>query len=153
MSVTSDSATKALHTAPAALASELRVSVMRLARRLRLERSSEDYTLNQLSALAVLDREGDMTVGELAAIERVKPPSMTRTVNCLVDAGLAARRPHDSDGRQVVVGLTELGAAVLAEDRRRRDQWLSRQLEQVDLADRELLARVAPLLDSLVAAP
>ncbi len=143
----------ALHTTPAALASELRVSLMRLARRLRLERSSDDYTLNQLSALAVLDRDGDLTVGELAAIERVKPPSMTRTVNCLVDAGLAVRRPHDTDGRQVVVGLTELGAAVLAEDRRRRDQWLSRQLEQVDPADRELLARVAPLLNSLAAAP
>ena len=143
----------ALDTTPAALASELRVSMMRLVRRLRLERSSEDYTLNQLSALAVLEREGDLTVGELAAIERVKPPSMTRTVNCLVDAGLAVRRPHDTDGRQVVVRLTELGAAVLADDRRRRDQWLSQRLDEVDLADRELLARVAPLLDSLAAAP
>jgi DNA-binding MarR family transcriptional regulator len=146
-------ATHPLDAAPAALASELRVSVMRLARRLRLERSSEDYTLNQLSAMAVLDREGDLTVGELAAIERVKPPSMTRTVNCLVEAGLAVRRPHATDGRQVLVGLTELGSAVLAEDRRRREQWLSRQLDQLELADRELLARVAPLLDSLAAAP
>ena len=149
----SGSATHPLDTAPAALASELRVSVMRLARRLRLERSSEDYTLNQLSAMAVLDREGDLTVGELAAIERVKPPSMTRTVNCLVDAGLVVRRPHDTDGRQVLVGLTELGGAVLAEDRRRREQWLSRQLDQLELADRQLLARVAPLLDSLAVAP
>ena len=143
----------ALDTTPAALASELRVSMMRLVRRLRLERSSEDYTLNQLSALAVLEREGDLTVGELAAIERVKPPSMTRTVNCLVDAGLAVRGPHDTDRRQVVVRPTELGAAVLADDRRRRDQWLSQRLDEVDLADRELLARVAPLLDSLAAAP
>jgi DNA-binding MarR family transcriptional regulator len=149
----SASATQPLDAAPAALASELRVSVMRLARRLRLERSSEDYTLNQLSAMAVLDREGDLTVGELAAIERVKPPSMTRTVNCLVDAGLALRKPHDTDRRQVLVGLTELGGAVLAEDRRRREQWLSRQLEQLELADRQLLARVAPLLDSLAGAP
>jgi DNA-binding MarR family transcriptional regulator len=101
----------------------------------------------------VLDREGDLTIGELAAIERVKPPSMTRTVNCLVDAGLALRKPHDTDRRQVLVGLTELGGAVLAEDRRRREQWLSRQLEQLELADRQLLARVAPLLDSLAGAP
>jgi DNA-binding MarR family transcriptional regulator len=149
----SRAATSTLDTSPAALASELRVSVMRLARRLRLERSSEDYTLNQLSALAVLDREGDLTVGELAAIERVKPPSMTRTVNCLVDAGLAVRRPHDTDGRQVVVALTDLARGVLAEDRRRRNVWLSQRLDELDPADRELLARVAPLLDSLAAAP
>jgi DNA-binding MarR family transcriptional regulator len=144
--------TDALDTSPAALASDLRVSVMRLARRLRLERASEGYTLNQLSAIAVLDRMGDLTVGELAEIERVKPPSMTRTVNCLVDAGLAARRPHDSDGRQVVVGLTDLARSVLVEDRRRRHQWLSQRLDELDPADRELLARVAPLLDSLAAA-
>lgn len=145
--------TDALTTTPAALASELRVPVMRLARRLRLERSSEDYTLNQLSAMAVLDREGDLTVGELAAIERVTPPSMTRTVNSLVDAGLAVRRPHDTDGRQVVVGLTDLARTVLAEDRRRRDQWLAQRLADLDPTDRELLARVAPLLDALAVAP
>ena len=146
-------ATDALDTTPAALASHLRVSVMRLARRLRLERSSEDYTLNQLSALAVLDRMGDLTVGELADIERVKPPSMTRTVNCLVDAGLAVRRPHDTDGRQVVVSPTELARSVLAEDRRRRDQWLSQRLDDLDPSDRELLALLAHLLDTLAAAP
>jgi DNA-binding MarR family transcriptional regulator len=78
---------------------------------------------------------------------------MTRTVNCLVDAGLAVRRPHDTDGRQVVVGLTDLARSVLAEDRRRRHQWLSQRLDELDPADRELLARVAPLLDSLAAAP
>lgn len=146
-------ATDAHDITPAALASELRVPVMRLARRLRLERSSEDYTLNQLSAMAVLDRDGDLTAGELAAIERVTPPSMTRTVNSLVDAGLAVRRPHDTDGRQVLIGLTDLARAVLAEDRRRRDQWLTQRLDELDPADRELLARVAPLLDSLAAAP
>lgn len=126
---------------------------MRLSRRLRLERASQEYTLNQLSAMAVLDREGDLTVGELAAIERVKPPSMTRTVNCLVDAGLVVRRPHETDGRQVVVGLTDLARSVLAEDRRRRNVWLSQRLAELDPADRELLARVAPLLDTLAVAP
>ena len=146
-------ATDALDITPAALASELRVPVMRLARRLRLERSSEDYTLNQLSAMAVLDREGELTVGELAAIERVTPPSMTRTVNSLVDAGLAVRRPHDTDGRQVLIGLTDLARAVLAEDRRRRDQWLTQRLAELEPAERELLAHVAPLLDSLAVTP
>ena len=92
--------------ADAALASSLRLSVMRLARRLRLERSGDDRTLNQLAVLGTLDRRGPQSVGQLAALEKVKPPSMTRTVACLEEAGLVTRRPHDRDGRQVVVDLT-----------------------------------------------
>lgn len=139
--------------ADAELASALRVSVMRLSRRLRLERSSEDMSLTQLATLASIHREGSPTIGELAAIERVKPPSMTRVVNSLEDAGLVTRRPHDTDGRQVVVELTDLARAVLDEDRRRRDQWLARRLEELDGTERELLRRTAPLLDALAAAP
>jgi DNA-binding MarR family transcriptional regulator len=133
------------------LTSALRVSVMRLARRIRLERSSEDLSLNQLSVLGTLLRSGELTLGELAAIERVKPPSITRTVNCLVEAGLVVRRPHATDGRQVMVALTDEAREVLAEDRRRRDLWLARRLEELDDADRQLLLRVAPLLDRLAA--
>ena len=133
------------------LTSVLRVGVMRLARRLRLERSSEDLSLNQLAVLGTLQRSGVLTLGELAAIERVKPPSITRTVNCLVDAGLVARRPHASDGRQVVVELTAHAREVLDEDRRRRDQWLAQRLDELGATDRQLLRRVAPLLDVLAA--
>ncbi len=133
------------------LASALRVSVMRLARRIRLERSSEDLSLNQLSVLGTLLRSGELALGELAAIERVKPPSITRTVNSLVDAGLITRRSHASDGRQVIVDLTDPARDVLDEDRRRRDLWLAQRLEELDIQDRELLRRVAPLLDVLAA--
>jgi DNA-binding MarR family transcriptional regulator len=133
------------------LTGALRVSVMRLARRIRLERSSEDLSLNQLAVLGTLLRSGELTLGELAAIERVKPPSITRTVNCLVDAGLVVRRPHDTDGRQVVVDLTEHARKVLDEDRRRRDRWLAQRLDELAPADRQLLRRVAPLLDVLAA--
>ena len=91
------------------LVAALRVGVMRLARRLRLERSGSDLTLTQLSALGSLFRYGNLTIGELAAIEKVKPPSMTRTINFLQDAGLVTRAAHESDGRQVVVGLTDAG--------------------------------------------
>jgi DNA-binding MarR family transcriptional regulator len=129
--------------------SALRVSVMRLARRIRLERSSEDLSLNQLSVLGTLLRSGELTLGELAAIERVKPPSITRTVNCLVEAGLVTRRPHATDGRQVLVELTDEARNVLDEDRRRRDLWLAQRLDELGPADRELLRRVAPLLDLL----
>ena len=133
------------------LTSALRVGVMRLARRIRLERSSEDLSLNQLAVLGTLLRSGELALGELAAIERVKPPSITRTVNCLVDAGLVTRRPHATDGRQVMVDLTEQARRVLDEDRRRRDLWLAQRLDELGPEDRELLRRVAPLLDVLAA--
>lgn len=133
----------------AALASSLRISVMRLARRLRLERSGDDRTLNQLAVLGTLERRGPQSVGQLAAMEKVKPPSMTRTVACLEEAELVTRRPHDHDGRQVVVDLTPTAREVLADDRRRRDAWLVQHLDGLDPEDLELLRRVAPLLERL----
>ena len=121
---------------------------MRLARRLRLERSSDDLSLNQLAALGTLNRCGELTVGELAGIEKVKPPSMTRTVNSLDEAGLVTRRPHPTDGRQVVVDLTPAARQVLEEDRRRRDAWLAQRLGRaLPRAAGALLRDVAPLLE------
>ena len=70
------------------LASELRVSVMRLSRRLRAERLDEGLTPTQLAVLGTLDRGGLMTLGELAALEKVQPPSMTRTTAALEERGL-----------------------------------------------------------------
>jgi len=122
---------------------------MRLARRLRLERGSDDLTLSQLAVLGTLERHGESTVGELAHLERVKPPSMTRIVNSLVDAELVVRRPHQTDGRQVIVDLTDGARALLTEDRRRRNAWLALRLAELTDDDRDLLRRVAPLLDRL----
>ena len=136
----------------AALASSLRNSVMRLSRRLRIERASTDLSLNQLAVLGTLHRRGPLSVGELAAAERVQPPSMTRTVNCLCDVGLARREPHPSDRRQVVVHLTEDARRVLDEDRRRRDAWLARQLPDLTSDERRLLRQVAPILERLAQA-
>ncbi|MGD9705387.1 MAG: MarR family transcriptional regulator [Acidimicrobiia bacterium] len=135
--------------ADADLASSLRISVMRLARRLRAERVSTDLSLNQLAVLGSLQRHGELTVGELASIERVKPPSMTRTVNCLVDAGLVSRRAHATDGRQVVVDLTPEARTVLEADRRRRDAWLAQRLAALDPETRELMRQIAPVLDAI----
>jgi DNA-binding MarR family transcriptional regulator len=133
------------------LPSALRVSVMRLARRIRLERSTEDLSLNQLAVLGTLRRSGELTLGELAAVERVKPPSITRTVNSLVEAGLVVRRPNSTDGRLVMVDLTPQAREVLDEDGRRRDLWLAQRLDELSTSDRQLLKRVAPLLDVLAA--
>ena len=138
------------HRADGSLASALRVSVMRLARRMRTERdATNDLSLNQLAVLGTLDRHGPLTAGELAGIERVQPPSLTRTVNCLVERGMVAREPHSTDGRQVVVRLAEAGRDVLLQERRRRDQWMATQLRGLTVEERDLLRRAAPILDRL----
>ena len=131
------------------LVSSLRMGVMRLARRLRHERSGNDLTLTQLSALASLNRLGPLTIGELAAADNVKPPSMTRTVNCLEELGLVSREAHETDRRQVVVALTAKAQAVLLADRERRDAWLKDHLADLSDAERRILRKAAPLLNRM----
>lgn len=134
----------------AGLASALRVSVMRLSRRLRNERdASEDLTANQLAVLGTLSRHGALTIGELASLEKVQPPSMTRTVDCLCAKGLVARAPHDHDKRLVVVALTATATAVIQESRRRKDAWLALRLKELSPAERQTLRDAAPLLERL----
>ena len=133
------------------LASALRVSVARLSRRMRAERdpANEMLPVGQLSVLGLLNRYGDSTIGELATLERVQPPSMTRTVNCLVDGHYVERRRSESDGRQVVVALAPLGEQTLAADRRRRNAWLAQRLRELTPDERSVLRQAAPILERL----
>lgn len=134
----------------AGLASELRLSVMRLRRRLATERHPDnELSIATMAVLGCLHRHGESTVGELARRERVQPPSMTRTVNCLVDGGYATRRPHETDGRQVVVALTDKGRETLRADRARRDAWLSRRLTELTAEERATLRAAAPIIQRL----
>lgn len=135
-------------TAPA-LASALRLSVMRLARRMRSERADTSLTLTQLAALATLERHGPLTPRELAQAERVQPPSMTRVAASLEAAGLVTRTDHPTDGRQVLLAASPAGFALLREDRRRREAWLAQRLRALGPADREVLERAAVVLDRL----
>lgn len=134
-----------------ALASSLRISVARLTRRLRAERDPDNELLSvgQLSVLGVLFRLGESTIGELAARERVQPPSMTRTVNCLEEGGYVVRRPHETDRRQVVVALSRKGEETLAADRKRRDAWLAQRLRELTPEERSLLRQAAPVIERL----
>jgi DNA-binding MarR family transcriptional regulator len=134
----------------AGLAAELRFSVMRLRRRLANERHPDnELSLGAMAVLGCLHRNGELSVGELAAQERVQPPSMTRTVNCLEDGGYVARRRHETDGRQVVVVLSDLGRETLLADRARRDAWLARKLNDLTAEERAVLRRAAPILEEL----
>jgi DNA-binding MarR family transcriptional regulator len=137
----------------AGLASELRLSVMRLRRRLSNERHPDNpLSMGAMAVLGCLFRNGDLTVGELASHERVQPPSMTRTVNSLEEGGYVTRRAHETDGRQVVVALSEQGRTTLLADRARRDAWLARRLRELSSDDRDVLRRAAPLLERLATA-
>ncbi|HJQ86398.1 MAG TPA: MarR family transcriptional regulator [Propionibacteriaceae bacterium] len=132
------------------LAHALRPAVMRLARRLRqMQDESLGLNPNQLSALAVLLNSGDQLMGELAAQEKVRPPSMTRIVNSLEARGFVARRPDPRDHRQCLVSLTESGRQVLLANRRRRDQWLAVRIAGLDPAEREVLRRAVAVLEKV----
>jgi DNA-binding MarR family transcriptional regulator len=130
----------------AQLAVALRDSMTRFNRRVRRARPVGDLTPGLLSALVSLDLAGALTPRELAEIERVQPPTMTRTVAKLEDRGLVGRTPHPTDGRQVILAATERGRAVLAEHRRARDAWLARRLAALAPEERDLLQRAADLL-------
>jgi DNA-binding MarR family transcriptional regulator len=137
----------------AGLASALRVSVMRLSRRLRNERdASDDLSFNQLAVLFTLARSGALTIGDLAAEEKVQPPSMTRTVTSLLDKRLVQRDPHETDRRVVVISLTREGESVIEESRRRKEVWLHQRLVELTPAQRQVLREAAPILEMLARA-
>jgi DNA-binding MarR family transcriptional regulator len=139
-------------TRTAELASSMRVSVMRLSRRLRVERADHRLTLTHISVVATLDRHGPLTPRELAQHERVQPPSMTRTLAGLEERALIVRTPHASDGRQHLISLAASAVALLREDRRRRDAWLAQRLAELSQAERDVLRAAAPIIDRITSA-
>lgn len=138
----------------AGLATSLRISVSRLARRLRVERTDpgEDGLVlsdTQLAALAALERLGEMTPGELAEREKVQPPSMTRVIAALAGWGLVTRTPHATDRRQVLLTVTPEGRALVQRMRRRREAWLAKRLAELTPQERATLRAAAPILEKL----
>ncbi len=128
----------------------LRLAIVRLARRQR-QQSGIGLTLGLQSTLASVDVHGPLGLGDLAAIEQVAPPTMTRMVNRLEEDGLVTRTTDPEDRRCVRVAMTEEGRAQLAESRRRRDAWLAERLADLDPADRDALARAVEPLERLLA--
>jgi DNA-binding MarR family transcriptional regulator len=137
----------------AGLASALRISVSRLARRLRAERLAKGLepglSDTQLAALAALERHGAMTPGELAEHEKVQPPSMTRVIAALEESGLVIRGPHATDRRQVVLTVTQAGRELVQKSRRLREAWLAQRLRELTPAERAALRAAAPILEKL----
>lgn len=144
-------ATPTASAAPGALDAvpRLRLAVLRLARRLR-QHAAVGVTPSQLSVLSTVERHGAMTLGDLADHEAVQPPSVTRMVAALEEAGLLARRASDTDRRAVLVELTPAGTRALAGIRTRRDAWLAARLATLDPDERVRLLAALPVLEKLV---
>jgi DNA-binding MarR family transcriptional regulator len=134
-------------TDPALVASDLRVVLGHLIRRLRAEHR---FPLSQGAVLGRLDREGPQSVSDLAGAERVRPQSMAQTVGDLEADGLVARRPDPADGRRALVELTAQGDEALQADRRHRDGWLARAIaEDLSPEDQAVLRDAVDLLRRL----
>jgi DNA-binding MarR family transcriptional regulator len=133
----------------AELSHDFRMANGRLARRLRQEKAENELTGGQFSALGTLFVEGPLTLGELSEHERVTPPSMNRTVNALVEAGLVKRDGSADDGRKVVLTATEAGLALMRETRKRRDAWLAKRIIKLSPEQRRVLADAAVIMKEL----
>jgi DNA-binding MarR family transcriptional regulator len=145
---------QAVTTTDAGLATAMRISISRLARRLRVERlglGETELVLSdiQLAALAALDRHQAMTPGELADHEKVQPPSMTRVIAVLEERKLVERAPHPTDRRQVLLTATPQGRALVARVRRRREAWLAQRFQELTSEERAILRSAAPILEKL----
>jgi DNA-binding MarR family transcriptional regulator len=134
-------------TNPAVVASDLRVALGQLMRRLRAEHR---FPLSHGAVLGRLDRAGPCSVSDLAAAERVRPQSMAQTVAELEADQLVARRPDPADRRRALVELTEAGRDALEADRRRREGWLAKTIaEDLTAEEQVVLDRAIALLRRL----
>ncbi len=135
-------------TAPDALAERLRLAVARLHRRLR-QSADPGLTISQLSTLASVERHGPITLGDLARIEQVQPPTITALSGKLESAGLIERTIDGADRRIHRVNVTAAGAEWLAEHRQRKDEYLAQKLRALSSEDRATLTRAAAILETL----
>ncbi len=132
----------------AELAHDLRLACMRVSRRVRFE-ATRGIAPHQFSVLARLD-DGSATLGELATRERVRAPSMSRTVGALVEVGLIARSADPQDGRVVRLTLTEHGHQVLELERTGRDAWMAERLMHLGDKDKATLRVATTLLERVI---
>src|SRR5215467_7263028 len=130
------------HAEPAALAARLRVAGWRFARRMRQE-SDPGITPTVHAALHTIETHGPITAGQLAAHEHVQKPTMTRTIQALLDHELVERVPDPLDGRVRWLSITPEGRKLLQRSRRRTDEFLAKRVKKLDPEDRAVLDRAA----------
>ena len=132
-----------------ALPDRLRLVVTRLARRLR-QQSEAPVSPTQSAALSTIERRGPLTLGELAQIERVQPPTITAAITKLENQGLVERLPDPDDKRVTRVQITKAGRRLLDETRSRKRAYLEPRVDALSERDRATLARAADILERLL---
>ena len=131
------------------LVTRTRLAVLRLARRLR-QQTLPGITPSQQSALAAIDHRGPLTLGELAAFENVRPPSITRIVAALEAERWVERTTDPDDRRVTTVQTTDRGRRELLRIREERNAWLAGRLADLDDDERARLAAALPVLERLI---
>lgn len=134
----------------AALATKLRLVAMRLARRLRQQSSDGDVSPSMLSVLVSVEASGSLSLGELAEIERVQPPTISRVIARLEERGLVSREADSGDRRVARVRLTATGARFVARSRSRKNAYLARRMRSLDPEDVRKLEDALPVLEKLL---
>ncbi len=132
------------------VASRLRLAVTRTARRMRQE-SDPSLSPTQTAALATIERRGPLTPSELASIERVQRPTISRVAARLVEAGLVERLPDELDRRGARLRVTDEGRRRLHDVRSRKTAYLAERIERLGPEERDLLMRASDLLERLLA--
>jgi len=144
MSATNDSPTTAETTA-----AELSLAIGLILRRLRAESNPDELTWSQTVALSRLEAAGSMTTADLARAEQVKPQSMGATLAELEREGLVGRQPHPTDGRQVLLALTDAGVEARRKRSAAKQKWLLAAFARLDPAEQQTLTDAAALLKRL----
>lgn len=132
-------------------AAHLRTAIVRTARRLRQEAAAETtgLTPTSVAALATIERHGPLTPSEIAEIERVKRPTITRTLGCLEREGLIDRTPDPADGRSALVGINGTGRERLRRVRSRKNAYLAKRMRDLSAEEVETLERAAEILERM----
>ncbi len=120
-----------------------------LVRRVRAAAATQELSLTESAVLAHLARVGPATTAELARAHSMKPQSMATTVAALEAAGLVARKPHASDGRQMTVALTPRGILVRNSAREAKHAWLAQAIGELDEREQQTLLRAGELIRRL----
>jgi DNA-binding MarR family transcriptional regulator len=133
-------------------AAQLRLGIVRTARRLRQEAAAEATGLTPTStaALATIERHGPLTPSELAKLERVQRPTVTRTLGCLDREGLIERTPDPADGRSALVSVNAAGRERLRRLRGRKNAYLAKRMRELPAADVATLERAAEVLEGML---
>jgi DNA-binding MarR family transcriptional regulator len=130
-------------------ATELSLAIGQLVRRVRTEANPGELSWSQITTLARLDKVGWMTTADLARAEFVKPQSMGTTLSDLEQQGLVERRPHPTDGRQVLFGLTAAGSEARRQRNIAKREWLLAAMAKLDPAEQATLLSAAALIKRL----